>query len=98
MDYRDHYPAVLRWLSHLVDKCLALGGFSIVTLVFCNAWLRGFAGFDLAWSLEVTSFLLLWSTIRLLLLWSAIRLLCGTSYLGTWTLSFNRHRHLMHSP
>ncbi|CTQ45440.1 MULTISPECIES: TRAP transporter small permease [Stappiaceae] len=62
MDYRDHYPAALRWLSHLVDICLALGGFSIVTLVFCNAWLRGFAGFDLAWSLEVTSFLLLWST------------------------------------
>ncbi|WP_306143399.1 TRAP transporter small permease [Roseibium sp. MMSF_3412] len=62
MDYRDHYPAVLRWLSHLVDVCLMLGGFSIVTLVFCNASLRGFAGFDLAWSLEVTSFLLLWST------------------------------------
>ncbi|KZM49371.1 TRAP transporter small permease [Labrenzia sp. OB1] len=62
MDYRDHYPAVLRWLSHLVDVCLVLGGFSIVTLVFCNASLRGFAGFDLAWSLEVTSFLLLWST------------------------------------
>ena len=62
MDYRDHYPAVLRWLSHLVDVCLMLGGFAIVTLVFCNASLRGFAGFDLAWSLEVTSFLLLWST------------------------------------
>ncbi len=53
---------MLRWLSMLVDICLALGGFSIVTLVFCNAWLRGFAGFDLAWSLEATSFLLLWST------------------------------------
>ncbi|PVB60559.1 TRAP transporter small permease [Labrenzia sp. 011] len=62
MDYRDHYPAVLRWLSHLVDLSLVLGGFSIVALVFCNASLRGFAGFDLAWSLEVTSFLLLWST------------------------------------
>ncbi|MDA4843867.1 TRAP transporter small permease [Hoeflea poritis] len=62
MDYRDHYPAALRWLSHLVDACLMLAGFAIVTLVFCNAWLRGFAGFDLAWSLEVTSFLLLWST------------------------------------
>ncbi|MEP4770879.1 MAG: TRAP transporter small permease [Roseibium sp.] len=62
MDYRVHYPAALQWLSHLVDVCLALGGFSIVTLVFCNASLRGFAGFDLAWSLEVTSFLLLWST------------------------------------
>jgi TRAP-type transport system small permease protein len=62
LDYRDHYPAVLRWLSHLVDICLALGGFAIISLVFCNAFLRGFAGFDLAWSLEVTSFLLLWST------------------------------------
>ena len=62
MDYREHYPAALRWLSHTVDFCLALGGFAIVTLVFCNASLRGFAGFDLAWSLEVTSFFLLWST------------------------------------
>jgi len=62
LDYRDHYPAVLRWLSHLVDLCLAFGGIAIITLVFCNASLRGFAGFDLAWSLEVTSFLLLWST------------------------------------
>ncbi|MBS8260720.1 TRAP transporter small permease [Roseibium polysiphoniae] len=62
MDYRNHYPAVLRWLSTLIDVCLALGGFAIVALVFCNASLRGFAGFDLAWSLEVTSFLLLWST------------------------------------
>jgi TRAP-type C4-dicarboxylate transport system permease small subunit len=62
LDYRDHYPAVLRWLSHMVDFFLALAGFAIVTLVFCNASLRGFAGFDLAWSLEVTSFLLLWST------------------------------------
>ncbi|SMP35470.1 TRAP-type C4-dicarboxylate transport system, small permease component [Roseibium denhamense] len=49
-------------LSHLVDVCLALAGLAIVSLVFCNAFLRGFAGFDLAWSLEVTSFLLLWST------------------------------------
>lgn len=62
MDYRAYYPAALRWLSHLIDVCLALGGFAIVTLVFCNATLRGFAGFDLAWSLEVTGFLLLWST------------------------------------
>lgn len=38
------------------------GGFCILALVFANAALRGFAGFDLAWSLEVTSFLLLWTT------------------------------------
>ncbi len=62
MDYRTHYPAALRWLSHLIDACLVFGGFAIIILVFCNASLRGFAGFDLAWSLEVTSFLLLWST------------------------------------
>lgn len=62
MDYRTHYPAALRALSHLIDGALALGGFAIIALVFCNASLRGFAGFDLAWSLEVTSFLLLWST------------------------------------
>lgn len=62
MDYRQFYPAALRWLSALIDLCLVLGGLSIVTLVFVNAALRGAAGFDLAWSLEVTAFLLLWTT------------------------------------
>ncbi|MGH1352708.1 MAG: TRAP transporter small permease [Methyloligellaceae bacterium] len=62
MDYRSHYPLPLRWLSNGVDVTLALAGFSIVSLVFINALLRGAAGFDLAWSLEVTAFLLLWST------------------------------------
>lgn len=62
MDYRPHYPFPLRMLSTLIDICLVLGGLSIVTLVFTNALLRGAAGFDLAWSLEVTAFLLLWTT------------------------------------
>lgn len=62
MDYRPHYPFALRWLSMVVDFCLAIFGISIVTLVFINATLRGAAGFDLAWSLEVTAFFLLWST------------------------------------
>lgn len=62
MDYRPHYPAPLRLLSGGVDIALVLGGGSIVTLVFVNALLRGAAGFDLAWSLEVTAFLLLWTT------------------------------------
>ncbi|MCR8726061.1 TRAP transporter small permease [Frigidibacter sp. ROC022] len=62
MDYRPQYPAPLRALSFLIDICLALGGISIVALVFINALLRGAAGFDLAWSLEVTAFLLLWTT------------------------------------
>lgn len=62
MDYRPHYPLPLRWLSMAVDLCLAVFGISIVTLVFINATLRGAAGFDLAWSLEVTAFFLLWST------------------------------------
>ena len=62
MDYRVTYPLVLRILSGLIDICLVLGGVSIVTLVFVNATLRGAAGFDLAWSLEVTAFLLLWTT------------------------------------
>ncbi|NQZ31442.1 MAG: TRAP transporter small permease [Oceanospirillaceae bacterium] len=62
MDYRLHYPAPLRWLSSIVDFALMLAGFSIISLVFINALLRGAAGFDLAWSLEVTAFLLLWST------------------------------------
>ena len=62
MDFRPHYPAPLRGLSQIIDLLLVLGGLSILTLVFANATLRGFAGFDLAWSLEVTAFLLLWTT------------------------------------
>ncbi len=62
MDYRPHYPVPLRLLSGAVDIALVLGGGSIVLLVFTNAFLRGAAGFDLAWSLEVTAFLLLWTT------------------------------------
>jgi TRAP-type C4-dicarboxylate transport system permease small subunit len=62
MDFRPHYPLPLRTLSNLIDFGLFFGGISIVILVFTNAFLRGAAGFDLAWSLEVTAFLLLWST------------------------------------
>lgn len=62
MDYRPHYPRALRALSAVIDVALVLAGLSIVTLVFSNAVLRGAAGFDLAWSLEITAFLLLWST------------------------------------
>lgn len=62
MDYRPNYPKPLRLLSGAIDVCLVLGGLCIVSLVFTNALLRGAAGFDLAWSLEVTAFLLLWST------------------------------------
>lgn len=62
MDYRPHYPMPLVWLSRLIDLCLVMGGLLIVTLVFVNATLRGAAGFDLAWSLEITAFFLLWTT------------------------------------
>lgn len=62
MDFRSLYPAPLRGLCRLIDLILAVGGIAILTLAFGNAALRGFAGFDLAWSLEVTAFLLLWVT------------------------------------
>ncbi|MGP1395212.1 MAG: TRAP transporter small permease [Inquilinaceae bacterium] len=62
MDYRPHYPLLVRLLSGAIDIGLAIGGLSVVALVFTNALLRGAAGFDLAWSLEVTAFLLLWCT------------------------------------
>lgn len=62
MDYRPHYPLPLIALSRLIDLILALGGLLIVALVFVNATLRGAAGFDLAWSLEITAFFLLWTT------------------------------------
>lgn len=62
MDYRNRYPAILRYLSHSIDLFLVLGGITVLLLIFTNAMLRGAAGFDLAWSLEVTAFLLLWLT------------------------------------
>ncbi|AML50494.1 TRAP transporter small permease [Falsihalocynthiibacter arcticus] len=62
MDYRPKYPTGLRLLSKSIDGVLFLGGTAIVSLVFVNAFLRGAAGFDLAWSLEITAFLLLWTT------------------------------------
>ena len=62
MDYRPHYPRSLTVLSRVIDYALVLSGTFIVSLVFINATLRSAAGFDLAWSLEVTAFLLLWST------------------------------------
>ncbi|NJM83592.1 MAG: TRAP transporter small permease [Tabrizicola sp.] len=62
MDFRPHYPPGLRLLSHATDASLAIGGLAILILVFTNVTLRGAAGFDLAWSLEVTAFLLLWTT------------------------------------
>lgn len=62
MDYREYYPYGLRLLSRIMDFSLIIGGSCILALVSGNAALRGFAGFDLAWSLEVTSFLLLWTT------------------------------------
>ncbi len=62
MDYRPYYPYPLRLLSQLVDLLLIGFGASIVTIVFVNAALRGFGGFDLAWSLELSAFLMLWVT------------------------------------
>lgn len=62
MDYRPKYPTGLRLLSSTIDFSLFLGGTAIVSLVFINSFLRGAAGFDLAWSLEITAFLLLWTT------------------------------------
>lgn len=62
MPYRDNYPAILRYLSKAIDIFLVCGGVVVLLLIFTNAVLRGAAGFDLAWSLEVTAFLLLWLT------------------------------------
>lgn len=62
MDLRSSYPAALQLLSRAIDVFLAAGGALIVVIVFVNATLRGAAGFDLTWSLEVVAFLLLWLT------------------------------------
>ncbi|GAB5374523.1 MAG: TRAP transporter small permease [Acuticoccus sp.] len=62
MDYRPLYPRPLRLLSAFLDGILVVLGLGICTLTFANAALRGFAGFDLAWSLEVVGLMLLWVT------------------------------------
>lgn len=62
MDYRSRYPMLLRVLSKIIDTFLVIGGVFVLLLIFSNAVLRGAAGFDLAWSLEITAFLLLWLT------------------------------------
>lgn len=62
MDYRSLYPRPLRILSGCLDVVLCVLGLGICTLTFANAALRGFAGFDLAWSLEVVGLMLLWVT------------------------------------
>ncbi len=62
MDYRDTYPFPLILLSKIIDYFLITGGIIVLSLIFINAVLRGTAGFDLAWSLEITAFLLLWLT------------------------------------
>lgn len=60
-DYRPRYPAVLRWLSLLIDVVIVVFGALVIILTFGNAALRGF-GASLAWTLEVTAFLMLWVT------------------------------------
>lgn len=62
MDRREKYPAWLKALSKFIDLFLAVAGVLVLVLIFTNVVLRGAAGFDLAWSLEVTAFLLLWLT------------------------------------
>lgn len=62
MDYRNSYPLILMLISKAIDIVLATAGVVVLFLIFTNALLRGAAGFDLAWSLEVTAFLLLWLT------------------------------------
>lgn len=62
MDYRNSYPLILQLVSRGIDVFLAVAGIVVLFLIFTNAVLRGAAGFDLAWSLEVTAFLLLWLT------------------------------------
>jgi len=62
VDYRPGYPMLLKLLSKAIDMFLVIGGVTVLLLIFSNAVLRGVAGFDLAWSLEITAFLLLWLT------------------------------------
>lgn len=55
-------PAPLKLISRLIDIVLAASGITIIAIVFTNAMLRYVINMDIAWSLEIVTFLMLWAT------------------------------------
>jgi len=55
-------PPLLKTMSRLIDAALAVSGITIIAIVFVNAMLRFIVNMDIAWSLEIVTFLMLWAT------------------------------------
>lgn len=55
-------PASLKLLSRLIDIVIVVSGITIIAIVFINATLRFVINMDIAWSLEIVTFLMLWAT------------------------------------
>lgn len=55
-------PLALVWLGRLIDLALIVSGTLIVVLMFGNVISRFVFNFDVAWSTELTGFLMIWAT------------------------------------
>jgi TRAP-type C4-dicarboxylate transport system permease small subunit len=55
-------PAPLKLISRLIDIVIAVSGITIIAIMFSNAMLRFAINIDIAWSLEIVTFLMLWAT------------------------------------
>lgn len=55
-------PLVLRWLGRAIDTVLIVAGAAIVLLMFGNVTSRFVFNFDVAWSMELINFLMMWAT------------------------------------
>jgi len=60
--WQDSLPTPLKRLSRLIDGVVALFGGGIIVISFGNALLRFVMNLDVAWSLELSTFLMLWVT------------------------------------
>ena len=61
-DWQGGLPAPLKTLSRVIDGAVALFGGGIIVISFGNALLRFVMNLDVAWSIELSTFLMLWVT------------------------------------
>jgi TRAP-type C4-dicarboxylate transport system permease small subunit len=60
--WQDRLPTPLKTLSRVIDGAVALFGGGIIVISFGNALLRFVMNLDVAWSIELSTFLMLWVT------------------------------------
>jgi TRAP-type C4-dicarboxylate transport system permease small subunit len=62
VSWQDRLPTPLETLSRVIDGLVALFGGGIIVISFGNAFLRFVMNLDVAWSIELSTFLMLWVT------------------------------------